>query len=125
MEPITKIVVLLIYFWKISIAFYFRLIAKALALQFWQALDLTYLVLRSVLDGQAESCLRHRVNNLCMTIVTTISWIHNLKYVRSAAVCQVTLITIEIMFIHSVMSVWKSKIRVRLRGHEIDLCGWS
>ena len=50
-QSLANVVVLLIYFWKISIALDFGLMAVAIALQFWQTLDLADLIPRSVLDG--------------------------------------------------------------------------
>ena len=87
MQSLAKVVVLLIYFWKITIALDSGLMAVALALQFWQTLDLAHLVLRSVLDGQAEGCLRHRVDYLVGHIISAINRMHYVKYVRSTTIC--------------------------------------
>ena len=79
MESFAEVIILLIYFWKISVAIDLCLMTEALSLQLGQTVYLAYLVFWSVLYRQAECCFRHCVNYLRLYVVATIGPMHHLK----------------------------------------------
>lgn len=121
LQSLTDLLILLIYFWKISVAFHFGLVTVPVTLKLRQTFDLAHLILWSILNRQTKSGFRHGVYYLCANVIPTVRRVDHMKEIGRAAVGQVALLVLKNVLLKIHLRVLKSKVRMRLRRRKVDL----